>query len=285
MMKIISAILFSALFFVSMSIGLSSATPIDEYKSPNDPELKFVPTTISWSKSALEAASEAEKYFESTLKHEIKLQKSKGAVRLQKVYGKVSPEYETTDWQNYLPDIREYRIRGFDSKNRHIRTSEPLPVPTSLMSAKLVYLQQDECSLREFNLFNTATWWQTACSITVHPKEQFLRASLRSWLRMTDDAISFASFPQQQLELCFSMKGRFTLTGKTLNCPALSKYFNSQTRVKLYFLDTQGGYEIVVDKKARTYETSYFSPDFKKLATYASWNEQLATITFNSATN
>jgi len=53
MMKIISAILFSALFFVSMSIGLSSATPIDEYKSPNDPELKFVPTTISWSKSAL----------------------------------------------------------------------------------------------------------------------------------------------------------------------------------------------------------------------------------------
>lgn len=284
-MKFFSAVLFSALVYVSMSTALSSAAPRIGYESPNDPVLKLVPTSISWTKSAFEAASAGERYFESALKREIKLQKSKGSVKLQKVYSKISPEYATTDWRNYLPDIREYRIRGFDSKNRHTRTSEPLPVPTSLMSAKLVYLQQDECSLREFNLFNTATWWQTACSIKVHSKEQFLRASLRSWLRMTDDAISFASFPQQQLDLCFKMKGKFTLTGKSLTCPALSKYFNSQTRVKLYFLDTQGGYEIVVDKKARTYETRYFSPDFEKLAAYASWNEQLATITFNSATN
>jgi hypothetical protein len=285
MTKLLSALIVSALSVLLVNLGQSAATTGVGYASPNDPALKHVPTTLSWSASAQKAASDGQRYFESMLLREIRLQKSKGSVKLRKIYSTVSPEYAGTDWRSYLPEVRDYRIRGFDSENRLVRTSDPFPAPTSLMAAKLVYLQQDECSLREFNLFNIATWWQKVCSIKIHPKEQFLRASLRSWLRMTDDPISFARFPQQQLDICFEMKSKFTVTGKTLTCPELSKYFNSITSVKLYFLDPQGGYEIVVDKKTKTYKTKYFAPDFQKLSTYASWNDQLATITFSSATN
>jgi len=101
---------------------------------------------------------------------------------------------------------------------------------------------------------------------------------------MTDGPISFASFPQQQVDLCFEMKAKFKITGQQLSCPSLSKYFNSQTTVNLYFLDSQGGYEIRVNEKARTYTTKYFAPDFYTLAKYAKWDKQMATITFTPIT-
>jgi len=246
--------------------------------------LTNVPKDINWSAKALTAAAMAQEYFKSKLSSEIKAQKSQGAVRLEKSYSQADPSFSSTDWRNYVQDIRPYKIKGFDSNNRLVRISETFPEPTSFMAASMVRLGQNKCSLKGFNLFDSGTWWQTSCSIETPSQSDFLRASLRSWLRMTDGPISFASFPQQQLDLCFEMKAKFKITGQQLSCPSLSKYFNSQTTANLYFLDSQGGYEITVNEKARTYTTRYFAPDFYTLATYAKWDKQLATITFTPIT-
>ena len=253
-------------------------------KANNVQCLTSIPKDISWGTKALRAASMAQDYFSIKLSNELKAQKSQGAVRLEKIYSAADPAFSSIDWRNYLQDIRPYKIKGFDSNNRLVRTSETFPEPTSFMAASMVRLGQNECSLKDFNIFDFGTWWQTSCSIETPSKSDFLRASLRSWLRMTDGPISFASFPQQQLDLCFEMKAKFKITGKRLSCPSLSKYFNSQTTVNLYFLDSQGGYEITVNEKARTYTTRYFAPDFYILAKYAKWDKQLASITFTPIT-
>lgn len=246
--------------------------------------LTSVPKDIRWSTKALTAEAMAHDYFRSKISSELKAQKSQGAVKLEKSYSPADPAFSSTDWRNYLQDIRPYKIKGFDSNNRLVRTSDTFPEPTSLMAASMVRLAQNSCSLKDFNIFDFTTWWQTSCSIGTPSQGDFLRASLRSWLRVTDGPISFASFPQQQLDLCFEMKAKFTITGKQLSCPSLSKYFGSQTTANLYFLDSQGGYEITVNEKARTYTTRYFAPDFYTLATYAKWDKQLASITFTPIT-
>ena len=253
-------------------------------KANNVQCLTSIPKDISWGTKALRAASMAQDYFSIKLSNELKAQKSQSAVRLEKIYSPADPAFSSTDWRNYVEDIRPYKIKGFDSNNRLVRTSETFPEPTSLMATYMVRLGQNKCSLKDFNLFDFGTWWQTSCSIETPSQSDFLRASLRSWLRMTDGPISFASFPQQQLDLCFEMKAKFKITGKQLSCPSLSKYFNSQTTANLYFLDSQGGYEIRVNEKARTYTTRYFAPDFYTLAKYAKWDKQLATITFTPIT-
>ena len=247
--------------------------------------LTNVPKDIDWSTKALTAASMAQENFKSKLSSELKTQKSQGAVRLEKSYSSADPAFSSTDWRNYVQDIRPYKIKGFDSNNRLVRISETFPEPTGFMAASMVRLANNKCSLKDFKIFDFGTWWQTSCSIETPSPSDFLRASLRSWLRMTDGPISFASFPQQQLDLCFEMNAKFKITGKQLSCPSLSKYFNSQTTVNLYFLASQGGYEITVNEKAKTYTTRYFAPDFYTLATYAKWDKQLATITFTPITN
>lgn len=246
--------------------------------------LTSIPKDISWSTQALTAEAKAHDYFKSKLAIELKVQKSQGAVKLEKSYAPADPAFSSTDWSKYLQDIRPYKIKGFDSNNRLVRTSDTFPEPTSLMAASMVRLAQNKCSLKDFNIFDFGTWWQTSCSIETPSQGDFLRASLRSWLRVTDGPISFASFPKQQLDLCFEMKAKFKITGRQLSCPSLSKYFGSQTTANLYFLGSQGGYEISVNEKARTYTTRYFAPDFYTLATYARWDKQLASITFTPIT-
>ncbi len=275
----------TALFISLMAASSTLAGEPEGVLSPLDPSLTTVPTDIRWSEPALETAGTAINYFRFKLTSEINIQKSKGAVKLEKIYSKVSPEYSQLNLKNYGLDLRPYIIKGFDSRNRLVRTSNFFPEPTSLMASHMVHLSHDKCSLKDFSLFDVETWWQTTCEVVLPSKTSFLRASLRSWLRMTDGPVSFASFPQQQLDICFKSRTTFTLIGQELKCPALSKYFNSQTTVDLHYLQPQGGYEITVNEKVRTFSTKYFAPDFYKLAIFAKWNQQLATITFTSSNN
>ena len=275
-----------ALALLAMLVSNATANAGDGFQSPTDSRLVSVPADLSWNSKALNSATEAEKYFKSRLDSEVRLQKSQGAVRLQKIYSPISPTYGSIDWKTYVPDIREYKIRGYDANNKLVRTSGAFPEPTSmLLAASLIYLEQDQCSLKSFNLFDIGTWWQTSCTVKTHTPAEFLRAALRSWLRMTDGPGALASFPRQQLDLCFEMNGKFAIKGDLLTCPGLSKYFNSQIAVLLRFRDVQGGYEIVVNEKAKTYSTKYFAPDFQKLAKQAIWNNQLAAITFSPSSD
>ena len=125
----------------SLAAGLCSGTQAKTAQC-----LTNVPKDINWSAKALSDASMAQEYFKSKLSTELKAQKSQGAVRLEKSYSPANPAFSSTDWRNYVKDIRPYKIKGFDSSNRLVRTSETFPEPTSLMAASMVRLSQNKCS-------------------------------------------------------------------------------------------------------------------------------------------
>jgi hypothetical protein len=271
----------TALLTLVLVISSSSLSAAEGYEKPGDPALTFVPETLSWSEQAFTAADSLETYLESKLLKEIQIQRAKGATTLVKVYSKISPSFKNRDWRIYLKDVRQYKILGYNSKNKLVRTSKLFPAQSNMMAAAMVYLEQDKCSLKEYNLLKPDTWWQTKCSIFIPPKDKLLRAALRSWIHMTDNPASFAKPAENSVFDCLALNAKYSVSGTKLTCQALRDKYGLPETVALYYWELLGGYQITIDTSKNTYKVLYLKPDFQALADLAAWDETSHWITFS----
>lgn len=281
----ISPLKYTAILTLCIGVGLLSTNATlsqsQGYENPAEPALTLVPETLTWSNEALAAAESLKSYLQSKLLSEIKLQKTKGATNLVKVYSSISPSFKTRDWKIYLKDLRPYKIKGFNSKGKLVRTSKLFPMQSNMMAASMVYLEQDKCSLTKLNLLKPDTWWTTKCSIYMPPSEKFLRTALRSWIHMTDNPPTFAQPAEEGIKDCFALGAKYSVIGSQFVCPALKTKYGLPETVDLYHLEALGGYQITVDTNLNSYKVLYLAPDFQALADLAAWDKTTHWITFS----
>ena len=268
----------SLALLVQPAIGGAEVTG---YSNPNDPALTLVPSNLIWSNQARQAATELKNHLHHQLKSELLNQRAKGATRIVKVYSNISPSFKNRDWKTYTKDIRQYKIKGYDSQNRLVRTSRSFPVQSNMLAASLVYLKQDRCSLVEFSLFNLSTWWNGTCSIAIESENRMLRAALWSWLHIVDNPLSLSQRTENSIKDCFDLGAPFSISGTKFTCPALKLKYGLDETVDLVHYEALGGFRFTVNQKAKTFKVLYLAPDFQYLADLGSWDKDYYWISFS----
>lgn len=195
----------------------------DSVKDTNTQVLK-IPKDIKWGSLQVKYASDAQRYLYDEVKKEISIQLNTGAVRLKKIYDDENT-VEYPDWKEYVKDIRVYQIAGYNSSGELVRLSEQFPPNTPNLATRTVYIKQDTCNLMGFNLFDFATWWAEDCKIEKESASKYLRAAMRTWSSMSENAYSLAASFRQEIATCLSSGEKFTLTNGVFSCPGNSKYF------------------------------------------------------------
>ncbi len=260
----------------------SNASPLDIINDINQTEYSkiSVPADLKWSKSALIAAKKEQQYVYGVLKKELEAQRKSGAVKVSKVYQKYHTE-EYSDWRKYVPDIRDYQIAGYTRADRQVRLSELYLIGGPDLASKLVYLKQDTCSLRDFNLFDVETWFIEKCSITVESPQKVLRAALRTKMAMSSPANEARAFIRQLVEVCLQSEYPFTISGRTMICPKLALDWQGFSTIQLDGYLLSGGWKINVDQNKRTATLKYLPPKFQDWADTATWDSESNVIRFS----
>jgi hypothetical protein len=195
---------------------------------------------------------------------EINLHKKAGAVRLKRISHPT--ESGVRNWRKLGLSENLYSIDGYDSAGELVYSGETLFADYQAIQSRTVYLGQETCLLRPFNLFDYATWFTTQCSITVEPKEKFLQASMQTWVSLaggfTPDGRAIAS----ELQTVIAEKLKYEVDDKTFNCLGCSNYIN--TPYKSFPLEYSAGfwpYKIKYQKDLGKLNVSILKPNYVDL--------------------
>jgi len=274
--------LVSLFLVISAVAGIGTSSLGSEYvTNGSNPKLKFVPKDIQWSKKAIQAAKKAEDHVSKELLTELASLRTNGSVRVKKEYIQGSSSTMPKDWSEYVPDARLYRLVGYSPEGRKTSESMILPVEANSLAARLVTINQDDCWLESFSIWDFSTWFKNQCEVTKDKEAVFLRAELRSQLDLMSGSLDLASFPKTQLETCFLNKFPFSIAADKLTCPGLANFFGPQTQVYLNYTEQWGGYSIRVDSANRKYQIKYQIPNFYKIASNTRWNSTFGWISFS----
>ena len=274
---IVVSLLVLAIFVVSPTHPASSDDPV---KDTNTQVLK-IPKDIKWGSLQVKQASLAQKYLHDEIKKEISSQKKAGAVRLKKIYSEENT-VEYPDWKDYVKENRLYQIAGYNSSGELVRLSEQFPSDTPNLATRTVYLKQDTCNLNGLILFDFATWWAEDCKIEMESASKYLRAAMRTWSSMSENAYSLAASFRQEISTCLSSGEKFTLTNGVFSCPGNSKYFFGIKPFKMKQQLLSGGFWFKVDAKRRTATMTYLLPLYDEWAKTARWIPSDQVIRFSN---
>lgn len=241
--------------------GASAASEVVTVTNPNAFRSYVVPTTLKWPKTALAAASAAEKIVYEDLKAGIESLVNNGATRLVKVKNNWQTE-EYPDWKKYVPDVLSYDLKGYDG-NTLVMTYQDVHAGPELAS-RLVYLKQNRCSFSKFHTMTFKAWSAKYCPIVIGSKENYLRASIRVFMSMSESYFSSANYAKAVLTECLTKKFKFTIKNNVFTCPK-----TSYTWFKSFPLTERlhdGGYQIKVDVKTNTAKFTYLEPLWQEWA-------------------
>jgi hypothetical protein len=257
-----------------------SATGSVEITNPKDSTFLSIPKNISWSPEAKKLATRSIALLRQEIRQELNSLKSDGAVTIEKVYeSTIPPQY--SNWKDYVPDIRSYKLKGYDLEGNLVRTTSSNPIQRNLISSWLVTLENDTCSFSTFNIFDFRTWFTKACSITKPKEESYLRAALRGYISMTDNPQSISAWAIANIRDCFAQNGSYSIQKGMFTCPANAKYYSGQViPIDLYFKSDLGGYEITLNKSAQKAKVKLLPPDFYALASQVKLYPGTSTLVF-----
>ncbi len=254
----VALLLLSSMFGAN---GANAANPAVTVTNPNATKSYVVPTSLKWSKSALAVATAAQKIVYEDLKAGIELLVNNGATRLAKVKNNWQTS-EFPDWKKYVPDVLSYNLKGYDG-NTLVMTYEDAHAGPQLAS-RLIYLKQSSCSLSKFNSMTFKSWSAKYCPIVIGSKEDYLRASIRVFMSMSESYFSSAFTAKNVVTECLTNKYKFTIKNNIFSCPKTSyTWFNSFPLTEQLY---DGGYQIKIDLKTNTAKFTYLEPLWQEWA-------------------
>jgi len=239
-----------------------------------------IPKNLKWTSANLLAAKSAQRFLYRKLITEINSLKSQGSVGIRKRY--ISEQtLAYPDWKKYVGELRTYYLVGFDSAGlTTAQTADPGDAPN--LASRLVYLKDDKCLFRDFNLFDFETWWAPKCQIKVESKEEFLRAALRTWMTMSDNAYQSVSLYKEKVSACISRKLKYSISDGIFNCPSVRSYFYGDTSFPLRQQQLSGGYLFNINKAKGRATLTYLKPMFQDWANTASWDPNSFVMRFSN---
>jgi len=241
--------------------GANAASEVVTVTNPGATKSYVVPNNLKWSKSALAAATAAQNIVYEDLKAGIELLVNNGATRLVKVKNNWQTS-EFPDWKKYVPDVISYNLKGYDG-NTLVMTYEDAHAGPELAS-RLIYLKQSSCSFSKFNSMSFKAWSAKYCPIVIGSKEDYLRASIRVFMSMSESYFSSAFTAKSIVTECLTKKYKFTIKNNIFSCPK-----SSYTWLKTFPLTERlhdGGYQIKVDVKTNKATFTYLEPLWQEWA-------------------
>lgn len=214
---------------IAITFGFASTASSSEVKSSVriidqgfDLDRDVVPSNLSWSKKSIELATQAQRFLYRTIKNELKAHKDAGAVRIVRLSSSIDPGVR--NWQKLKLSGKLYSLNGYDENDKLVRKGKPLFTKSQSVQHMTVYLTQQNCLLKSFNLFDFETWFSPQCSITVESKETFLRAAMQSWISLIGGFDPDGRAVQHELEDLSSQKGSFKVDSSRFYCLKCSFY-------------------------------------------------------------
>jgi len=230
--------------------------------NPDHRSSYVVPKDLKWSKSALAAASAAEEIVYQDLVAGIQSLANNGATRLVKVKNNWQT-VEYPDWKKYVPDIFSYDLKGYDGNTLVMTYADSHAGPE--LASRLIYLKQNSCSFSKYKTMSFESWSAKYCPIVIGSKENYLRASIRVFMSMSEGYFSSATYARSALVECFTKQYKYTIEKNIFSCPKAAPYPGFDP-FPLYERKFDGGYQIDIDVKTNTAKFSYLEPLWQEWA-------------------
>lgn len=265
----------------SLPLAASAATPGEVTVVLADPQV--VEKNLPWSKASVKAATALIAVDRKNIETELKRVKLKGAKRIAVTYEKQPLATESfADVETYGTAFLPWHFTSNTSGDSAKVKSASFPRDRLDIAHYLTKLKKDDCSLDNFSIFNTATWFQPEkCEVVWPTPSEFLRASLATALKKS--TLDVGSFELAQLKFALGSNANPRIIGRTLICPELSPLFGGDTKIPLEESDGIGGYFISVDLKNKTATFKFLGPDQAALASGATTNAEENFIRFFSS--
>lgn len=245
---------------------------ITEVGSENWETVPAIPKGLPWKRSSISDAKKVLKALERILQEELAALKASGAV-------KVRTETRTPDWPDFWFEATNRRWTstryvGLDSDSK-IVASTPWDPETNVFYARhLVKLNSKQCSLRDFNLFDFSTWFETRCEVKSTSPEALLGASLQELLGQgLRDLPAYTDFELKKLDYALSHNLKCKKTDRLLQCENLGTFTSNGGPDSVNLSTETGGwdYEISVNLESRKASITYLKPRPKLFAKKTDW--------------
>lgn len=252
---------------------LVSFNPFPAHSSPSsvsvvnegfNMETDVFPEDLDWTSTSIAVAKEAQRYLYRTIKSELNNLQEQGAVRVERV--KHPTETAVRNWRKLNIDENLYSLNGYDKGGEMVGSTEPLFALHQGVQNRTVYLAQEMCLFRPFNLFDFTTWIIHQCSITVEPKEVFLRSSMQSWFSLTGGNTPDGVAVAEQIKRVVSEEIDFMIENNTFYCLSCTDFIH--TPYKSFPMEYSGGlwpYKIEYDSARRHFSMVIMSPNYDNL--------------------
>ena len=223
-----------------------------------------VPDNLDWTEKSIATAKQAQRYLYRTIKSELSYLREQGAVRVERV--KHPTESAVRNWRKLNIDENLYSLNGFDDSGNLVSSTEPLFALHQGVENRTVYLAQDQCLFRPFNLFDFTTWIIHQCSITVEPKEVFLRSAMQSWFSISGGNTPHGLAIVEQVKTVITEGISFAVQENTFYCIGCTEFIN--TPYSSFPLEYPGGlwpYKIKHEASTGNFSIAIMAPNYEDL--------------------
>lgn len=249
--------------FAIQSVG-KAGSPVT-LEGTGDEQEADVPIETKWSKTSLSAAKIALARSVSLFQDELDSLQESGAVRVNKVF---DPKAKiSTNWKQYLPELRKYRLEGVDAFGNKVAHSHSFPLSGHSLASLLVGLSKESCTVVPFNFWNFSTWFLEDCKIAKPSAKAYLRVAVReAHLRLDLMPLNREiQYYWTQLDACLANGWEYALTKSHFDCPKNQRYMLGH-RFALRSLTGLGGYEFKVYPSKNKATIRYLAPDYAEYA-------------------
>jgi hypothetical protein len=222
-----------------------------------------VPSNLGWTKKSISLAREAQANLYREIKDQLNYLRSQGAVRVVRIKHKLGLETiysKQLGISDYL-----YSLEGYAADGNLVDSTDTLFYNYQGPSSRTVYLTQDTCLFRPFNLFDYATWFMQQCGITVESKEKFLRAALQNWIVMVGGYSPGVPIAEE-LKTITSQKLSFKVEYNIFKCLGCTDFiWTPYTSFPMEHSDGLWPYKITYEPKSGHLAMKIMKPNYKDL--------------------
>jgi hypothetical protein len=175
--------------------------------------------------------------------------------------------------------LRGWRFQGFNWDGKRVGQTTRFPIESGNFANYLTKPTSTECSLLEFSIFDSRTWFQKKyCEVKSPKAYEFLRAALGTYLAKSNN--DFGAWELEQLKFALEPGHKISIEGNNFVCPDLASISGGITKIPLSHVEPLGGYMISLDLHSRTAAFKYLAPNQEAMARLAHKSPGQAWIDF-----
>jgi hypothetical protein len=251
-----------AVLFITLLTSPSEAKSFHDVTVLGESSWNKVPTLPSqllWSKKAHSNAQEAINALALDLA--ATLNKFQAAGVTDVVVEKKFPERSNFWKETTNKAFKWVNIIGLNSKGDQLTSTGYSPESNVFLARTLVRLNRDECSLRDFDLWNWSTWFVNRCEIVKPTTQQLLDAHFRDLVGQgVGDRREILAWELTKLTYVLENRLEYRIVGNKLICPQLKRLSAGTDRVWLTNFDYVWDYKISIDRAHWSAKVEYLGP-------------------------